>query len=350
MGTAVLSFLARGLTLAKRLGQRWYYYAYVARHVEHLHGPKRLERSTDSAVVLTVVKDGEAYIEAFIEHHLRLGFDHMVLMDNGSCDRTLAIAASYEQVTVLRCLLPFGQYKQHMCAYMARRFSAHRWCLLADCDEFFDYPLSGQLSLTQLVRYLNQQQATAVLVQMLDLYPQGILDAQWGSVDFRQHHGWFELDSIAKKPVPAGLDNQLPETLDLQLHYGGVRKRVFGAEPLLSKFSLIKPNGLLQLVGLHLVSWARVADLSCLVYHYKFLAGFTQRVTAAVGQGQYYRGALEYRQYQAKLQASPPLELWCSQSLELGSAEQLLELEFIKASATYRQLGDGKAALDLEGG
>lgn len=333
MGTAISQ---RPLhTLGKRLLSRWCFSAYVDSQVQHLHGPRWVMRSQTDCIVLSVIKDCEDYIETFIKYYLDQGFAHVVLMDNGSTDSTVDLASQYDRVTVLQCLLPFGKYKRHMCNYMAYRFSARHWCLLADCDEFFDYPGSEHIGLSQLMQYLNHTQATAVLVQMLDMYPQTATGPTPPDANFREAHHWFEVDTLNPKPIPPGLDNHLPDS-DLHLNYGGVRQRIFQASPLLSKFSLIKPDRYLHLVGLHLVSWAKIADLSCVVYHYKFLAGFSQRVTQAIDQGQYYQGSAEYKQYRAKLSETQGLRLWHEASIALDSAQQLVNLGVLTISDRYR--------------
>lgn len=322
-------------TLGKRLLSRWCFSAYVGSQVRHLHGPKRVVRSQTDCIVLAVIKNCEDYIETFIQYYLDQGFAHVVLMDNGSTDSTIALASQSDRVTVLQCLLPFGQYKRHMCNYMAYRFSTHHWCLLADCDEFFDYPGSEHIDLSQLIQYLNQTHATAVLVQMLDMYPQTAIGPVYPNTNFRAAHQWFEIDTLDPKPIPPGLDNHLP-SCDLHLNYGGVRQRIFGASPLLSKFSLIKPDRYLHLVGLHLVSWAKIADLSCVVCHYKFLDGFSQRVNQAIRQGQYYQGSAEYKQYQSKLTEPTGLRLWHETSIALESSQQLVDLGVLTMSDRYR--------------
>lgn len=322
-------------TLGKRLLSRWFFCGYVGGHVRHLHGPKQVARSQTDCIVLSVIKDCEDYIERFIEYYLERGFTHLVLMDNGSTDKTIDLASRHHRVTVLQCLLPFGNYKRHMCNYMAYRFSAHHWCLLADCDEFFDYPGSEQVGLSALMHYLNQQNATAVLVQMLDMYPQTAIGTSQTNSHFRDAHRWFEIDTLEPQPIPTGLENSLASS-NLHLNYGGVRQRIFDAAPLVSKFSLIKPDRYLSLVGLHLVSWANIADLSCVVYHYKFIAGFSHRVIQAIDQGQYYQDSAEYKQYQTKLSDTEGLTLWNKQSIELENSQQLVNLGVLTVSDRYR--------------
>lgn len=321
-------------TLSKRLLSRWFFYVYVSRHVRHLHGAKQVTRSQTDCIVISVIKDCQDYIEPFINYYLDCGFSHIVLMDNGSTDKTIELASQYDQVTILQCLLPFGHYKRHMCNYMAYRFSVHHWCLLADCDEFFDYPGSKHLGLADLMQYLNQQEATAVLVQMLDMYPKTAIGPSQNDANFQAEHRWFEVNSLEPKPVPPGLDNSLPSD-NLHLNYGGVRQRVFNASPLLSKFSLIKPDRYLHLVGLHLLSWANIADISCVVYHYKFLAGFSQRVTQAIREEQYYQGSAEYKQYQEKLSITEGLILWNKQSIALEDTQQLVNAGLLVISDRY---------------
>jgi hypothetical protein len=134
---------------------------------------------------------------------------------------------------------------------------------------------------------------------MLDLYPahEFSSQAELNQDTFRQLHRWFEVDAIQKMSIPDGLDNKLSEPT-LPLHYGGVRARIFQVSPLISKLSLMKPNLWLCLVGAHLVSRGTIADITCVLYYYKFLPDFAQKVDRVVQEGQYYQGSAEYKQYQ----------------------------------------------------
>jgi len=82
---------------------------YVLKNVQHIHGNQYPNLPSGSVVAICLVKNGEYYIQAFIDHYLKIGVKHIVFMDNGSSDRTLDITAKYDRVTVVKCCLPFHE-------------------------------------------------------------------------------------------------------------------------------------------------------------------------------------------------------------------------------------------------
>jgi hypothetical protein len=61
-----------------------------------------------------------------------------------------------------------------------RRFGRGRWSLTVDMDELFDYPYSDVVGLGSLLRYLNSGEYTAVVAQMLDMFPEKLLSSVVG--------------------------------------------------------------------------------------------------------------------------------------------------------------------------
>lgn len=328
--------MRHGAIQAKRFVKSFWDYIYVARAVKHIAGPTTIHRGLQDGVVVSLMRDAESYIEAFIEYHLDLGFKHLFLLDNGSADATLALASQYDQVTIIQCLLPYKIYKDALKRYLAYRFSAGHWCLIADVDEFFSYPGHPTLSLENFIQYLNIHQYDAVLLQMLDMYPNTAILTETNRElkAFRHHHTWFEVESIVKRPIPEGLDNTLANP-NLKLCFGGVRQRVFNSEPLLSKFCFMKPGPKLYQVNHHLVSFAAIADISCVLLHYKFLENFPQLVQKAIAEQQYYEGSAEYKNYQTVLKNTAHLSLMSDQSHELRDVQQLVDLGLLDVSPQY---------------
>ncbi|MEO1621019.1 MAG: glycosyltransferase family 2 protein [Cyanobacteria bacterium J06632_3] len=321
-------------SFAKRFAGRNLANAYLQRHTQHLFGDRTLKRKPNDCITIAVVRDCEDYIDTFIRHYLKLGVAHIVLMDNGSEDDTVSRAAQHKNVTAISCKLPYKKFKDEMRQFLADRYSLNRWCITADCDEFLDYPHSAKVSLEQLIRYCENHGYQAVLTQMLDMYPACEIGTQIEPADFRKEHRWFEVDSIKKEIIPAGLENTVGNA-DLRLHYGGVRQRVFQVSPLISKFALIKPSFDLKPVGHHLISRAKIADISAVLYHYKFISSFSKTVARAVQEKQYYQGSAEYEKYHQSLNSETPLKLLDDSSIELTDISQLLKLNFIRLSNGY---------------
>ena len=121
----------------------------------HLHGPKTVQPKPNEAVVTCLVKNGEVYLDQFIEHYFKLGFKHICFLDNGSTDNTVARAIRHGNVTVCRCTLPVGSHQGLLKKQLAERTVPAGWCLDVDIDEFFDYPFSDVLPLPEFLEYLN---------------------------------------------------------------------------------------------------------------------------------------------------------------------------------------------------
>jgi hypothetical protein len=102
--------------------------------VRHLHGPQYISYRVDDLLAISVVRNGELYIKSFMEHHLALGIEHFVFLDNGSTDSTVESLRAYPQVTVLWTDAPYEKYENTMKRYLVERFSRGRWSLCVDID------------------------------------------------------------------------------------------------------------------------------------------------------------------------------------------------------------------------
>jgi Glycosyl transferase family 2 len=142
----------------------------LPRKVKHIHGPAKISYALDELLVISVVRNGELYIRSFLDHYRSMGVRHFVFLDNGSADHTLEMLRKQEEVTVLQTEAPYNKYENTMKRYLAERFSCGRWNLCADIDELFDYPFSEKLSLRDFLGYLNNNNYTAVVAQMLDMF------------------------------------------------------------------------------------------------------------------------------------------------------------------------------------
>ncbi len=93
----------------------------------------------------------EAFIvEEWIDHYLEQGADHIVLIDNGSTDRSFEIAASRAQTGRVSCIQWTQKWNQAGHYWRAiKRFELRRrfeWILIADLDEFWFVKAGGRLA------------------------------------------------------------------------------------------------------------------------------------------------------------------------------------------------------------
>ena len=86
---------------------------------------------------MCLVKDGESWIREFIEHYQRLGFKHIVFLDNRSTDEAIHLAKKYQNITILKTDVSFKNNNVLLRRYLVNRFAKNRWSLTVDIDELW---------------------------------------------------------------------------------------------------------------------------------------------------------------------------------------------------------------------
>jgi hypothetical protein len=88
--------------------------------------------------------------------------------------------------------------------------------------------------------------------------------------------------------------------------------------------------------GTHWVANARIADISCVLFHYKFLDGYFQKQAAqAVREGQYRNNSARYKRYLEVLDKNPALQMKRESARELKGVNDLVENGFLVVSEEY---------------
>ena len=305
--------------------------------VRHVHGPAAFRYSNDELITITVVRNGEAYLPAFLDHHRRLGIAHMVFLDNGSTDRTQDMLRAEARVTVLATDAPYAKYENAMKRYLAERFSHGRWTLCVDIDEHFDYPYSNRLPLAGFVGYLNTRGYTAVVAQMLDLFADGPLaelaPEPYG-IDVARY-AYYDTSAIDRRAYEWS-ESSNP---DVHMHWGGVRRSAFGSDNGLTKAALVKMDGRVQpFINWHHAVGARVADVTAVLKHYPFTSAFRDKVLDATRSGRYGKTTTgEYERYAGVLRRQPAISLKRPGARRFAGLQPLLDDGFIVATEAYRQ-------------
>src|SRR5215211_3146426 len=315
--------------------------------IEHLYGPEEVSYAEDELVLLCLLRDGRPYLKSFMEHYTSMGVKHLVFLDNGSTDGTVEALREYDNVTVLQTGLPFKRHEVSMRQYLIERFGKKgRWCLYADIDELFDYPYSDVVSLGSLLRYLNERSYTAVAAQMLDMFPEEPLSGRASNPDepLKERHRFYDISNVKKMSIkehPLTRHNTY-ESDDIEFFYGGAFETLFDCiPPWLTRFSLTFSDGKVKpFAGSgHRVDDARVADLTCVYLHYKFLdEHFKKKVAQAVREENYPYNSRQYKRYLEVLENTPILQVKQESARELRSVNDLVENGFLVVSEEYMML------------
>jgi hypothetical protein len=206
--------------------------------------------------------------------------------------------------------------------YLAERFSPGRWNLCADIDELFDYPSSNCLPIQGFLRYLDHRRFTAVVTQMLDMFS----DVPIGELESRpdecltEQFPYYDISAVDRRPYEW---SRAPATV--RMHWGGIRRVVFGTN-----------NGLTK--AAHQATGASVADVTGVLRHYPFISTFRDKVEDAVRTGRY--GATttdEYRSYARSLAGAPLLQLKGPTARRYEGLDPLIADGFLVVSEEYRR-------------
>src|SRR5829696_2777283 len=314
--------------------------------IEHLHGPEEVDYEPDELVVVCLVRDGRPYVKSFVEHYRSLGAKHLFFLDNNSTDGTVEALKNYNNVTVLQTLLPYKEYKHLMRQYLIGRFGKKdRWCLYADIDELFYYPYSDVMGLGCLLRYLNGNSYTAVAAQILDMLSEEPLSGREGNPEdepLKERHRFYDISNISRmrfKELPhRHKRNNTLKSDEIEIFRDGIRSAIFSDRPLLTKFPLVFTDGRIKLFdrSSHWVGNAKIADITCVLLHYKFLDGYFHKQAAqAVREGQYYNASARYKRYLEVLEKDPSLRVKRESARELKGVNDLVENGFLVVSEEY---------------
>lgn len=255
--------------------------------IRHVSGPDHVTYGSDEFVVVCLVKNGVEYLPSFLRHYRGLGAKHFYFIDNESRDATRAILADQPDVTVYRTALQHRKFESEIRRTIIEKHCRFRWCMCVDIDELFEFPGSGTLTTRGFIDYLNAHGFTSVVAYMLDMFA---VDASSAGVYLEDAYPNFDLSDVSKGDYYAGFEafcdhNVLP-CPEIGNYYGGVRQhhiRSGESRFLLTKHPLMFIDHYIEAVTMpHFCNKSRVADVTCLLKHYKLTASLKERIEEGI--------------------------------------------------------------------
>lgn len=319
--------------------------SFLSLRVHHVFGPRQVTLANNEAAVTCVLKNGEFYLDSFVEHYLNMGFRHIFFLDNGSTDKTIELARRHGNVTVYESNLPIESYQTVFKKRLAEMAVPSGWCLDVDIDEYFDYPFSHVASLSKFLEYLNRRNYTAVMTQMLDMFsdrPLAALAHKMDQEDLKEVYRYYDLSEVGKVDYRTAEltrayapKNQLSND-NTCLYFGGIRKTLFGNNCLLSKHSLFRTGyGLELFPHVHFVNKARVADVSCVLLHYKLVSNAYEN--ALQNKKAFSFNSRGYSDLLQLIEMKPEQRINTQTALEFHTVDDLVEDNFLFLSNDYRK-------------
>ena len=316
-----------------------------------ISGPRSVPIGATEMVVVCMVRDGIEFVDEFVDHYRRLGVKHLFFVDNGSVDGTVErLRALGDDATVYETNLPFMPYKDEIKNWLALNAAGEGWALVADIDEFFDYPRSSRVSLASFLSYLNERGFSAVTIQMLEMFSAQSPDPPTETGTFREVYPLYDLAGLTAMTIDevnAGRRERIRGGPEIRWNFGGIQKLVFGTELLLTKAMLFRPALGVWTSWDHNVQGSVVAaDVTGVFYHYKFAGDFRGRALRAVDLGNYDKGSTHYRNVIAALRGDPGMRLERETTRTLNDVDDLVVLGYLTVSSPYEAFVEGQSERD----
>ncbi len=311
--------------------KRWRIRAFRKRRELAPVADRTAKISHNDVLVFSTLRNERIRLPYFLEYYRRLGISHFLIVDNASDDGSREYLEEQPDVSLWRSDKSYkrARFGVDWLNWLQMRYGHGHWCLVVDPDEFFVYPFCDTRPITALTDWLDASSIKSFGAMLLDMYPNGPIDAQ----PYQEGQNPFEIANCFDSGNYIIRRNAAFGNLWIQ---GGPRARAFFADdpsraPALNKIPLVKWNRNFAYVssthmllprGLNLVydEWGGEKASGCLL-HAKFLHTFVEKSAEELERRQHYANSNEYRAYDKVLKDNP--NFWCKWSEKYINWRQL---------------------------
>src|SRR5215217_1474939 len=116
-----------------------------------------------------------------------------------------------------------------------------------------DYPYSDVIGLGSLLAYLSGNSYTAVVAQMLDMFPEEPLSGREENLEdepLKERHRFYDISNLKRVSITKNtrLRNNTLQSDEIETFRNGIDNTVFGTEPLRTKFPLVFTDGRIKFI------------------------------------------------------------------------------------------------------
>lgn len=250
-------------------------------------------------LVVSVVRNEMIMLPHFLEHYRKLGVKGFIFVDNCSDDGSREYL--FEQTDVILYSADteykYSHYGVSWQQAILGNLCLGKWVLLADADELLVFPGCEDRSLEEFVVEIEAEGADAVRTDMIDMYPQGDLD----EADFEQQSPfdaapWFDNPATMPWTLGSGWFSSMTGSVSHLRH-----RSIPDAVPhdfVSQKFALIRYQPWVRLSqGIHYAANLNVSKQPAWLAHFKYHAGFKEKIRVEIQRAQHFNNAAEYRRY-----------------------------------------------------
>ncbi|MEW9838452.1 glycosyltransferase family 2 protein [Mesorhizobium marinum] len=250
--------------------------------------------SASDVVLLCVTKNTACHINSFLDHYRKIGVTRFAFVDDHSNDGTREILLSAADVDTFESNFTFAQCDGGLIwrDILVGLYGRDRWYLSVDSDEYLIYPGCEKRPIGDFISDVERTGLKRALAPMIDLYG----DCPLGATE---PHFPPNAPPTNFCPLFDGDGYLLTNETQCTAVHGGPRKRVFGADMLLTKFPLLFADEETQFNGSShhapLPLQRNFAPVHAVLLHYKFPAGAIDTFHTIVDRQSHARGSHWYR-------------------------------------------------------
>lgn len=254
-------------------------------------------------VVVSVVRNERVMMPHFLAHYRALGIRSFIIVDNCSDDGTREYLHQQSDVVLYSCDTDYkaSHYGVEWQRAVLGNFCLGKWVLLADTDELLIFPDCESRMIPEFVADIESEGSDAVRVDMVDMYPPGDLE----EANFLQDEPFrvcnrFDADPLQRWVLGSGYFSSTDSYLSKLRHRLAAPSLPNGFTS--QKFALIRYRPWMRFSeGLHYAANVKVSRYPAWFAHFKYHAGFKEKVITEIQRGQHFNNAAEYRRYAVML-------------------------------------------------
>lgn len=255
--------------------------------------------------VVAVVRNEMIMLPHFLAHYRDLGVGCFIVVDNCSDDGTREYLCGQSDVIVYSSDTEYkaSHYGVAWQQAVLGNLCLGKWVVLADADELLVFEGCEKRSLAEYVAEIEAAGCNAAATLMIDMYPPGDL----AEADFTRLAPFAAAPMFDKVPL-------LPWRLGSGLYSNGttylsaLRHRLAAGTEIppnsftAQKYALVRYQPWVRYSqGLHDASNLAVYPKPAWFAHFKYHAGFKEKVQNEIRRGQHFNNAAEYRHYATML-------------------------------------------------
>ncbi|WP_318466406.1 glycosyltransferase family 2 protein [Photobacterium leiognathi] len=297
--------------IVKHLNPEWVSAQEQSPVLEEIFVNKKAIKSAKYLAII-VGKNEQELLPNLLKHHRNIGIEHFLFVDNCSNDNSIEYMLNQPDASVFIATQEYrhSRFAVNWQETLLSHYGLGRWVLLIDSDELYTYTNSEKQLISSLIHKAESEKSNAFYAPMIDFYPKSELSESCVTKDKQFYEVCNYYDEISSMKND-NISSYGPFSNSPILH-GGLRERIFkrynqfpSPNYVNQKFNLIKYEPNMRLIeGLHFMYGQRLCTEPAAIMHFKYHAGFYDKVMREIESGQHWNGSTEYKRYANRLLAT----------------------------------------------